>query len=117
VALKRKKAKKKAKKTKKYKRMLEAMRTKEKKGAKKDYSVYILRCAGDTLYTGIAKDVLARLKAHRSGKGAAYTKSHLPVQLIYQEDGYTRSGALIREAQIKSFPPKKKRLLAASGTA
>ena len=87
------------------------MRAKPKKGAKKDYSVYILECAGKTFYTGIAKDVGARLKQHKSGKGAAYTRSHLPVKLLYQEDGYTRSQALIREAKIKSFPKEKKKTL------
>lgn len=98
----------------KYKRMLEGMQGKEGADAKKEYSVYILSCAGGTLYTGIAKDVEARLKQHQEGKGAKYTRSHLPVELIYQEHGFTRSEALIRECRIKAMPAQKKRDLAKS---
>ena len=65
----------------KYKRMLKGMRANERRGAQREYSVYMLRCAGGTLYTGIAKDVAARLKQHQSGKGAAYTRTRLPVVL------------------------------------
>ncbi|MFA5138395.1 MAG: GIY-YIG nuclease family protein [Elusimicrobiota bacterium] len=94
-----------------YRRMLQGLAAKRKRG-KKEWSVYVLRCAGDTLYTGVAKDVEARLKQHRSGRGAAYTKTHLPVELVYREDGYTRSGALIREAAVKALPKQKKEALA-----
>ena len=85
---------------------------KMKKGGKKEWNVYILRCGDNSLYTGIAKDVLARLAKHQSGKGAAYTRTHLPVKLIYQEKKMTRSAALMREAAIKSLPrPRKEKLL------
>lgn len=67
----------------------------------KDWNLYILRCRGGTLYTGIAKDIAARVRKHKQSKGAAYTRTHLPVKLVYQENGMTRSQALIREAQIK----------------
>src|SRR4051812_32019030 len=72
-----------------------------------DWSVYILRCGDGSLYTGVAKDVSARLKQHQSGRGAAYTRTHLPVGLVYQENGLTRSGALIREAFLKRLPKHK----------
>ena len=86
-----------------------------KKRGKKEWNVYILRCGDNTLYTGIAKNVGARLVQHQSGKGAAYTRTHLPVELIYQENGVTRSAALIREAAIKRLPrPKKEKLLLAA---
>jgi predicted GIY-YIG superfamily endonuclease len=79
---------------------------------KKEWNVYILRCGDDTLYTGIAKNVETRLHQHQTGKGAAYTRTHLPVTLIYQENKMTRSAALIREAAIKRLPrPKKEKLL------
>jgi predicted GIY-YIG superfamily endonuclease len=79
----------------------------------KEWSVYMLRCGDGSLYTGIAKDVQARLVCHSAGKGAAYTRTHLPVLLLYKEDGLTRSEALIREAQIKRLPrPKKEQLVA-----
>jgi len=65
-----------------------------------------------SLYTGIAKDVSTRLVQHNKGKGAAYTRAHLPVELVYQESRYTRSAALIREAQLKRLPrPRKERLV------
>jgi len=83
-----------------------------KRKGKKEWNVYILRCGDGTLYTGVAKDVKARLLQHQKGKGAAYTRTHLPVELIYTENGLTRSAALIREAAIKRIPrPKKEKLV------
>jgi putative endonuclease len=69
----------------------------------KDWSVYIARCVDGSLYTGVAKDVKARLAAHNSGRGAAYTRSRRPVRLVHREDGFTRSTALSREAGIKAL--------------
>ena len=80
-----------------------------------DWAVYIVRCADDSLYTGIAKDVEARLAKHNSGKGAAYTRTRRPVRLLYSEMGLTRSAALVREAGIKSLPRPHKERLAAGG--
>jgi predicted GIY-YIG superfamily endonuclease len=88
----------------KYLRMIQGM----KKKGRKDWTVYILRCGDGSLYTGIAKDVQARFKQHSEGRGAAYTRSRLPVTLLYQENGFNRSDALIREAQIKAMPRAKK---------
>ena len=88
----------------KYLRMIQGM----KRGGRKDWTVYILRCRDGSLYTGIAKDVQARLKQHRDGRGATYTRTRLPVTLLYQQDGLTRSKALVREAQIKAMPRSKK---------
>jgi putative endonuclease len=73
------------------------------------------RCGDGSLYTGIAKDVPARLAAHNSGRGAAYTRSRLPVKLVYTEKGFTRSTALSREARIKALErPSKLALLKAA---
>ena len=49
------------------------------------YYVYMLSCGDGSLYTGIAADVEKRLRQHQSGAGAKYTRSHLPVTLVYQE--------------------------------
>ncbi len=73
-----------------------------------DWSVYIARCVDGSLYTGIAKDVKARLAVHNAGKGAAYTRARRPVRLVYREDGMTRSAALSREAGIKSLDRARK---------
>ncbi|MBI4376413.1 MAG: GIY-YIG nuclease family protein [Elusimicrobia bacterium] len=76
-----------------------------------EWSVYMLRCADGSLYTGIAKDVGARLAQHSKGKGAAYTRSRLPVALAYAETGFTRSQALVREARLKGLARKEKEKL------
>ncbi len=88
----------------KYLRMIRGI----KRGGRKDWTVYILRCGDGSLYTGIAKDVQARFKQHAEGRGSAYTRSRLPVTLLYQQVGLTRSEALIREARIKAMPRSKK---------
>ena len=74
----------------------------------KDWAVYILRCGDGSLYTGIAKNVQVRLKQHEEGRGATYTRTRLPVQLLYEKEGLTHSEALIREAQIKAMSRSKK---------
>lgn len=65
--------------------------------------VYILKCADDTLYTGITNNLEDRLAKHESGKGAKYTKGRGPFVLIYQESLSTKSEALKRELQIKAL--------------
>ena len=70
--------------------------------------VYILRCGDGTLYTGISDDVARRLAAHRSGKGAKYTRGRGPLELVYQEQVPDKSAALRREYQIKRLPKQEK---------
>ena len=67
------------------------------------YYVYMLRCGDGSLYTGSTDDVARRLKVHQSGKGAKYTRSRLPVALVYREELPDRSAALRREAAIKKL--------------
>jgi predicted GIY-YIG superfamily endonuclease len=95
----------------KYLRMIGGM----KKRGRKEWTVYILRCADESLYTGIAKDVQTRVKQHNEGRGATYTRTRLPVELLYQQKGFTRSEALIREAQIKAMPRSKKEEIISRG--
>lgn len=78
-----------------------------------DWSVYIVRCGDDSLYTGVAKDVDARVAAHNAGRGAAYTRSRLPVRLLWSKDGFTRGAALSREAALKRLPRARKEELTA----
>lgn len=70
-------------------------------GAAEIWHVYILRCRDRTLYTGVAKDLEARLAAHNAGRGAKYTRARLPVKLVYSESAGTRGAALSREHAIK----------------
>ena len=68
------------------------------------YYVYLLRCADGTLYAGFTNDLARRLAAHNAGKGAKYTRSRLPVELVYWENFSNKSSALRREYAIKQLP-------------
>ena len=70
--------------------------------------VYMLRCRDGSLYTGCTDHVERRLAVHQSGKGAKYTRSRLPVELVYQEEAVDRSAALRREAAIKKLTRQEK---------
>ncbi|MBP9709543.1 GIY-YIG nuclease family protein [Patescibacteria group bacterium] len=72
------------------------------------WSVYILRCRDTSLYTGISTNVENRINVHNQGKGAAYTRSRLPVLLLWQEDNLTESVARKREAEIKRWKKEEK---------
>jgi putative endonuclease len=69
---------------------------------------YMLRCADNSLYCGYSVDPVAREKAHNSGKGAKYTRSRLPVTLVYFEKFDDKSSALKREASLKKLTHKQK---------
>ena len=100
-----------------YQRMLEALTAKGKSspsGRKEKWFLYILKCSDGTFYTGITKDIERRLTAHNNGKGAHFTRSRRPVEIIYQETLKSRTQALVREFAVKSLPRKKKELLVAA---
>lgn len=73
--------------------------------------VYIVECRDGSLYTGWTTDVEERIKTHNSGSGAKYTRSRLPVKLVYFEEVEDRSAALKREAAIKKLTRLKKEKL------
>lgn len=64
---------------------------------------YILQCNDGSYYTGWTTNLAARLKAHNEGKGARYTRSRLPVQLVYWEAHPDRGMAMRREAIIRKL--------------
>jgi putative endonuclease len=66
-----------------------------------DWSVYIAACADGSLYTGIARDLPARMAAHNAGTGARYTRGRRPVALVYSEAAADRSAASRRESALK----------------
>jgi putative endonuclease len=70
--------------------------------------VYILLCVDKSLYTGTTNNVEARFALHLAGKGAKYTRSHKPVKIVYQEKLVSKSAALKREMEIKSWSKTKK---------
>ena len=65
--------------------------------------VYMVRCADGTLYTGYARDLDRRTKAHNAGRGAKYTACRRPVSLVYSERLKSRGAALKREYEIKQL--------------
>ena len=68
-----------------------------------DWKVYIVKCSDKTFYTGITNNIKLRLETHNLGKGAKYTKSRLPVILVYLEPVNNKSSALRREIEIKKL--------------
>lgn len=74
----------------------------------KQWCVYILICFDKTLYTGCTNDIIKRIKTHQQGKGAKYTRSRLPVSLVYSENCSDKSEALKREYLIKQMSRKEK---------
>jgi len=73
--------------------------------------VYMLECRDGSFYTGWTTDLEKRLLTHQAGKGGHYTRSHLPVRLVYSEEHPTKSDCLKREAEIKKLPRLKKQAL------
>ncbi len=73
---------------------------------------YIVKCCDNTLYTGWTTDLDRRIEAHNSGKGAKYTRSRRPVELIYAERFDTKQEAMRREWEIKQLSREEKLSLA-----
>lgn len=78
---------------------------------------YILLCADGTYYTGWTNDLEKRVAAHNAGKGAKYTRSRLPVKLVYYESFETKNEAMSREVKIKRLTRSAKEALIKDGTA
>lgn len=70
--------------------------------------VYIVKCRDNTLYTGITTDIKRRIKEHNGKKGAVYTRTRVPVKLVYKENRRNLSQALKREAYIKNLTRREK---------
>ena len=77
--------------------------------------VYLLECRTEQLYTGCTNDVARRVGAHNRGVASKFTRSRLPVTLVYSEKCSDRSSALKREAQIRRMSRKEKLVLIGSG--
>ena len=73
-----------------------------------NWTVYILQCSDSSLYTEITTDILKRLKAHTAGTASKYTRSRLPIELVWSELTDTESAAKKREAAIKKLSRKEK---------
>ena len=75
------------------------------------YSVYIILCEDGSYYTGYAENVGDRFGQHRKGRGARYTRLHKPQKIVYTEEFESRSEAMKREREIKSFSHGQKQRL------
>ncbi len=74
----------------------------------KNWQVYLVKCADQSLYCGITNDLKARIDVHNAGKGAKYTRGRLPVVLVGSTEKMTRSEALKFEIRIKKCRSEKK---------
>lgn len=72
------------------------------------YFLYLAQCGDKSIYTGITTDVKRRLKEHQSGIGSKYTRAKKVINILYTEQFKTRSEALKRESEIKSWDRQKK---------
>lgn len=76
------------------------------------WQVYIILCSDRSLYTGITTDIEKRFRQHKEGKGAKYFRGREPLEVVYLENGHTRSTAATREAAIKAMSREEKAVLA-----
>lgn len=75
------------------------------------YTVYILKCANDALYCGVAKDLEKRLEVHRSGKGSKYVRANMPFTVVYTRVFDNKIDAMKEEARIKNLKREEKQKL------
>jgi len=73
--------------------------------------LYILRCGDGSLYTGIALDLERRLAQHRAGRASRYTRSRLPVDLVWWQEAGSWGDALREELRIKRLSRSEKEAL------
>ena len=77
----------------------------------KQWYVYILRCADDTLYTGVTNDPDRRLAQHNAGTSSKCTRCRRPVDMVYKEPAEDKGAALKREYAIKQLSRSEKLIL------
>ena len=80
-----------------------------------DWTVYIIRCNDNTLYTGVTTELARRFEEHRNHpRGAKYFNGRTPIEVVFSEDGHSRSSACQREAAIKKLSREEKLCLIAN---
>lgn len=78
------------------------------------WTVYLLECSDGSFYAGVTNDLGRRVAEHNAGRGARYTRSRLPVTLVYREPAEDRGGAQRREYAIRRLPRRAKLALVRS---
>ncbi len=81
----------------------------------RQWVVYLIRCSDESLYCGTTNNLENRLAAHNSGRGAKYTRSRRPVELVGSSSEMTKSDALKLEYRVKRLPARKKNLELSTG--
>jgi predicted GIY-YIG superfamily endonuclease len=89
---------------------------KKPKAPSRRWLLYIVKCGDETFYTGITNDLVRRLEMHNAGRASRYTRSRLPVVLVYHERCKDKSSALKKEYEIKSLSRTEKEGYIASKT-
>ena len=84
------------------------MNTDDRKKRTPKWILYVLKCRDDTWYTGITTDLARRVLEHNAGRASRYTRSRLPITVIYQEPCSSRSTALKKEYAVKQLSRKEK---------
>ncbi len=103
-----------------YKQMLKVMQAKGETpapGPEKTWSLYILECSDGSLYTGVTNDLERRVGQHNAGTASKYTRTRLPVSLVYHEQCGSRTAALVGECRVKEMSRKQKVRLIGTGDA
>lgn len=75
-----------------------------------NWVVYCLVCGDGSFYVGATNDLTKRVRAHRAGKGARYTRGRLPIKVVTVSSEHTKSEALKLEARVKKLPRRMKPL-------
>lgn len=76
-----------------------------------EWSVYMIKCSDDSLYTGITNDLDRRFRQHVEKKGAKYFRSRQPIKIVYVESNHSHISAAKREAEIKKMSREQKLML------
>ncbi len=76
-----------------------------------NWHVYIVKCSDGSFYTGVAKDLEARIAQHNAGEGAKYTRARRPVRVVYSERAEDRSSAQLRVYALKQLSRAEKAAL------
>lgn len=84
------------------------MKEKPEKQENKKHYAYMVRCNDNSIYSGYTTDVYKREKVHNTGKGAKYTRTRLPVKLVYFEEFDNKTDAMKREYEFKQYTHKEK---------
>jgi len=90
-------------------------RTLDQEKRESEWYLYLIRCKGGQLYTGISTDVARRFSAHQLGKGAKFLRGKAPLSLVFQQKIGSRSEALKTEALVKKLARADKESIITSG--